>query len=70
MLSLKYITDNFEKVKLSSAAKNEDVDLEKIIKLDIKRKKIISEVEILKAKRNQLNKNISKNSPLTFDDIS
>jgi len=60
MLSLKYIVDNQDYVKKSSTAKNVDIDLKEVLKLDLKRKEFILEVESLKAQRNILNKNISQ----------
>ena len=60
MLSLKYINENIEKVKSSIIAKNVDFNLDELLNLDDSRKKLINKVEVIKSKRNLLNKNISK----------
>lgn len=60
MLSLKYINENIEKVKSSIIAKNVDFNLDELLDLDDSRKKLINKVEVIKSKRNLLNKNISK----------
>ena len=61
MLNLKYINENIDFVKDCIKQKQCDVNLDKILSLDFDRKSIINKVEKLKAKRNQLNKEISKN---------
>ncbi len=59
MLSLKYINENIEKVKSSMSSKNIDFNLDDLLNLDMKRKKLINKVEAIKSERNLLNKNIS-----------
>ena len=59
MLSLKYINENIEKVKSSMSSKNIDFNLDDLLDLDMKRKKLINKVEAIKSERNLLNKNIS-----------
>ena len=60
MLNLKYINENIDFVKDCIIQKKCDVDIDNIILLDSNRKSLINKVEKLKAKRNQLNKEISK----------
>ena len=60
MLSLKYIRENQEFVQKSLDAKRNDTDLNQLLSIDVNRRKIISQVEELKAKRNIVNKDISK----------
>ena len=52
MLSLKFIRENIERVKLSLEHKNVDFDLEALFSQDDKRRNLIQEVEKLKSKRN------------------
>ena len=59
MLSLKYINENIEKVKSAMSSKNIDFNLDDLLDLDMKRKKLINKVEAIKSERNLLNKNIS-----------
>jgi len=61
MLNLKYINENIDFVKDCIKQKKCDVNLDNIISLDSDRKSLINKVEKLKAKRNKLNKKISKN---------
>ncbi len=59
MLDLKFIRENPDKVKQGLQAKNVKLDLDPILKLDESRRKIIQEVEALKAQRNKANDEIS-----------
>ncbi len=52
MLSLEFIRENPELVKKAAAEKGDQVDVDRILKLDAERRKSISEVEKLKAERN------------------
>ena len=73
MLSLKYINENIDKVKSSMSSKNIDYNLDDLLNLNIKRKKLINKVEAIKSDRNSLNKNISdlrKNNLNSTDLIS
>ena len=70
MLNLKYINENIDFVKDCINQKKCDVDIDNIILLDSDRKSLINKVEKLKAKRNQLNKEISKNRNDNTKDIS
>lgn len=53
MLDINYIRENLEKVKKSVADRKLNVDLEKLLTLDDERRKLIAEVDILRAKRNE-----------------
>jgi len=70
MLNLKYINENIDFVKDCIIQKKCDVDIDNIILLDSNRKSLINKVEKLKAKRNQLNKEISKNRIDNTKDVS
>ncbi|MBI4990463.1 serine--tRNA ligase [Candidatus Gottesmanbacteria bacterium] len=56
MLDIKFIRENLESCKQSAINKNREVDWEKLLTLDEKRRKLIGEVEALRGKRNQLAK--------------
>ena len=59
MLDIKFIRENTDFVKISLKNKNNDSDIDNILDLDANRRKIISTVEELKAKKNIINKDIS-----------
>ncbi|TMN22289.1 serine--tRNA ligase [Lentibacillus cibarius] len=60
MLDMKFLRNNFQEVKEKLAHRGEDLsDLEKFGELDERRRTLISEVESLKAKRNETSKQIS-----------
>ena len=59
MYSIKFIRDNKELVKASLLKKNSDINLDKILEIDFKRRTLIQEVETLKADRNSVNNQIS-----------
>lgn len=52
MLDIKFIRDNVELVKTAAKNKNREVNIEKLLELDDKRKKLISEIDMLRAARN------------------
>lgn len=54
MLDIKYIRDNLEKVKKAAKDKNRQVDLDRLLELDEKRRKMMGEIEVLRNKRNKL----------------
>jgi len=54
MIDIKFIRKNKEKVKKGIKNKQVKVDVDKILKLDEKRRKTIQEVEALKAEKNKL----------------
>ena len=57
MLEINFIRDNLEKVKKSIEARKANVDLEKLLKLDDERKVLITQVDGLRAKRNEAARN-------------
>jgi seryl-tRNA synthetase len=57
MLDLNFIRQNKEKVIQAAKNKNRQIDIEKILKLDEERKKLIQESQHLREKRNLLTKN-------------
>ena len=61
MLSVKYIIENINLVKECIKYKKCDINIDDILSLDLERKSLINKVEKLKANRNQINKQISKN---------
>ncbi len=52
MLDINFIKDNLDKVKKSIEGRSADVDLDKLLKLDNERRELISQVDNLRAKRN------------------
>ncbi len=52
MLDINYIRENLDKVKKSVEARKANVDLEKLLKLDLERREFIKKVDELRAKRN------------------
>ncbi|MFD1066971.1 serine--tRNA ligase [Oceanobacillus locisalsi] len=60
MLDMKYVRNNFEEVKRKLTHRGEDLsELDRFGELDVKRRKLIAETEKLKAKRNEVSKEIS-----------
>ncbi|WP_339235280.1 serine--tRNA ligase [Oceanobacillus sp. FSL W7-1281] len=60
MLDMKYVRNNFDEVKQRLAHRGEDLgDLDKFAELDVRRRELIAETEKLKAKRNEVSKEIS-----------
>lgn len=59
MLDLKYIRENAEAVEQNTTNKNEKADIAGLIKLDERRREIISEVDQLKNTRNVVSKEIA-----------
>jgi seryl-tRNA synthetase len=53
MLDMKFIRENVEFVKQAMLSRNKNVDLEQLLKWDIERKAVISELESLRLKRNK-----------------
>jgi seryl-tRNA synthetase len=58
MLDLKFIRDNVPLVKSGIRAKNADDNIDEIIRLDERRRAMIGEVEVLKARRNDVSAKI------------
>ena len=53
MLDINFIRENLDEVKKSVEARKADVDLEKLLSLDEQRRKLIAQVDELRAKRNK-----------------
>ncbi|MBR3270221.1 serine--tRNA ligase [Candidatus Saccharibacteria bacterium] len=54
MLDVKFIRENLELVEKSTKEKGYKINIEEVLSLDDKRKEILSEVETLRAKRNEI----------------
>lgn len=54
MLDIKYIRENLETVKKAAKDKNREVDWDKLLKLDEKRRELIGKIEEKRAKRNEI----------------
>ncbi|MDP3973482.1 MAG: serine--tRNA ligase [Candidatus Daviesbacteria bacterium] len=61
MLDINYIRENLDKVKKSIKDRKSDVDLDQLLKLDERRRDLISKVDELRAKRNEAAKVRDKN---------
>ncbi len=60
MLPLKFIRENIELVKSKTKSKNNEIDFDIIINLDLNRRQLISTVENLKSDRNSFSKKIGQ----------
>ena len=60
MLSIKYIRENLEKVRLSVLNKNTNVDLDEIISIDDQRRELARKNDEMKTQRNQATQQISQ----------
>ncbi len=60
MLDMKFIRENLELVKQSLLNRNSKLNLDEIIELDNSRRKILAEVEDLRAQKNKANDEISR----------
>lgn len=58
MLDLKFVRNNPDIVRQALANKGVEVDLDRILALDVERRQILTEVEQLKAKRNEVSKQV------------
>ena len=58
MLDIKYIRDNIEKIKDVAKNKNIDLDFDKLLKLDDKRKALTQKIEELRSEKNSVGKQI------------
>lgn len=56
MLDINFIRENLDKVKKASLDKGIDIDVDELIKIDDKRRKLISEVDNLRHQRNEVAK--------------
>jgi len=60
MLDLKFIRDNPDKVKAGLAARRAAVDLDGLLQLDTRRRRLIVKIDELKSKKNAANDDISR----------
>jgi len=58
MLDLKFVRTNPDIVRQTLVNKGVDVDLDRILELDVERRQILTEVESLKARRNDVSKQV------------
>lgn len=58
MIDIKLLRDNYDDVKLALSKRKEDIDLEKFKSLDLKRRELLQEVELLKSKQNKVSKEV------------
>lgn len=67
MLDVNFIRENSQKVKKACQDKQVKVDVDEIIKLDKKKREIMTEIETLKAEQNKISRH-SRNSGFTSDE--
>ena len=60
MLDIKYIRENLDEVRKATKNKNREVDLDWLLELDGKRRKLMGEIEKLRGKRNINSKSETK----------
>ncbi|MFH1091175.1 MAG: serine--tRNA ligase [Pseudomonadota bacterium] len=60
MLDLKFVRANLDKVQESLSRRNYALDLTEFVRLDDERRRLLGEVESLKAQRNQVNQQITE----------
>ena len=60
MLDIKFIRENVEFVKQAMLSRNKNADLEQLLKWDLERKVVITELESLRLKRNKESEQIGK----------
>jgi seryl-tRNA synthetase len=60
MLDIQFIRDNHKEVQKKSGQKGFDVDIDNLLKLDTERKKLLRQVEELRAKRNHVAEKIKQ----------
>lgn len=58
MLDLKFVRTNPEIIRQTLANKGVDVDLDRLLALDVERRQILTEVEALKARRNDVSRQV------------
>lgn len=63
MLDIKYIRDNTDKIKEAIKNKNIKLDLDELLQVDEDRRKAMSEIDALRAKRNQLAERVQGGKP-------
>lgn len=60
MLDIKYLRQNFDRVRDRLQQRGQDIDLEKVMQLDADRRNILLEVETLRSERNTVSKEIGE----------
>mgnify|MGYP000194444269 CR=1 FL=1 len=60
MLDIKFIRQNPEKVKEGCKKKGADIDVDKLLEIDKKRREILKKVEEIRAQKNKASKEIVK----------
>ena len=60
MLDIKFIRENVDLVKQGIANKKTEIDIDRLITLDAKKRALLTEVETLKSRRNEVSKEIGK----------
>ncbi|MCK4745159.1 serine--tRNA ligase [Candidatus Parcubacteria bacterium] len=68
MLDIKFIRENADKIKEAAKNKNIDLDVDKLLKLDIKKRELQNQIDKLRAERNELAK-IGKQGKPTEEQI-
>lgn len=63
MLDIQFIRDNRQEVAQKSAAKGYPVDVDTLLDLDIKKRELVTEIEALRADRNELSNSLKKTKP-------
>lgn len=56
MLDIKFIRENAGKIKEAAKNKNINIDLDRLLKIDVKRRELLAEVDEARARRNELAK--------------
>jgi seryl-tRNA synthetase len=63
MLDINFIRENLDIVKFGAQKKHIDIDLDKLIEIDDKRREILAKFEEKKAEQNKISKEIGMASP-------
>ena len=64
MLDINFIRENPQKVKEACENKNVDVDVDRVLELDKKKRAVMTEIEILKAEQNKISRGGKENNVL------
>ncbi|MCK5332727.1 serine--tRNA ligase [Candidatus Parcubacteria bacterium] len=65
MLDIKFIRENAEEVKMAAKNKNIKIDIDKLLEIDKRRRELITDMDELQAKRNQIAKDSKGGRPTT-----
>ncbi len=63
MLDIKFIRENVDVVKAGAKKKHIDIDLDRLLKVDDERRKLMGEVEGMRAKQNEVSKAVAAGGP-------